>query len=438
MTLFVPDLIRRKRNGDTLKADEIHVLIRRYAEDDIPDYQMAALLMAITFRGLDRNELDVWTDAMLHSGEVLDLSDIPGTKIDKHSTGGVGDKISLCLAPAVASLGVPVPMISGRGLGHTGGTLDKLESIPGFQIDVSMAKAKSLLSDLGIFLIGQTADLAPADKKLYSLRDVTGTVESIPLIASSIMSKKIAEGMDGLVLDVKVGEGAFMNDIDQARELAHTMIGIGHGAGKKVRALLTNMDSPIGFTVGNALELQEAIEVMQGNGPPDTAELTVALGAEMLILGGVATTADEGKTAIERALKDGSALRHFSKVIEAQGGDPMVCDDPTRLPAAKGHTPIVAERGGYVSRIRPRIVAQAALEVGAGRRTKEDDIDPATGVTLTVQLGDRVAKGQPVAVLHHHDSGAKTAAAMLPEAFELSDRKPRRTPRIIERLETVK
>jgi pyrimidine-nucleoside phosphorylase len=434
MTFFMPDIIRRKRNGDRLKADEIQELIRRYAEGDIPDYQLAALLMAVFFRGLDGDELDAWTDAMLHSGEVLDLSDIPGIKVDKHSTGGVGDKISLCLAPAVASLGVPIPMISGRGLGHTGGTLDKLESIPGFQIDLSMGKAKKLLADLGIFLIGQTADLAPADKKLYSLRDVTGTVESIPLIASSIMSKKIAEGMDGLVLDVKVGEGAFMTDLDQARELAHTMINIGSGAGKTVTALLTNMDRPIGLTVGNALEMAEAIAVMQGNGPSDTVELTKALGAEMLILGGKAKHTDEGEKAIEQALKNGRALAHFAKVIEAQGGDPGVCEDPTRLPTAREQRPIVADRDGFVRKIHPRIVAQAALEVGAGRRTKEDKIDPATGVKLHAKVGDSVRRGQPVATLHHHDTGAETAAAMLFTAFEISDSMPVQAPLIIEKL----
>ncbi|MCP4197410.1 MAG: thymidine phosphorylase [Proteobacteria bacterium] len=434
MTLFMPDLIRRKRNGDRLKADEIKALICQYARGDVPDYQVAALLMAIFFRGLDSDELNAWTDAMLHSGEVLDLRDIPGIKVDKHSTGGVGDKISLCLAPAVASLGVPIPMISGRGLGHTGGTLDKLESIPGFQIDLSMGKAKKLLADLGIFLIGQTADLAPADKKLYRLRDVTGTVESIPLIASSIMSKKIAEGMDGLVLDVKVGEGAFMTDLDQARELAHTMIGIGKGAGKTVRALLTNMACPIGLTVGNALEMGEAIAVMQGAGPSDTVELTKALGAEMLMLGGKAEQADEGRTAVERVLQNGRALAHFAKVIEAQGGDPGVCEDPTRLPTAKEQQPIVADRDGFISKIRPRIVAQAALEVGAGRRTKEDKIDPATGVKLHAKVGDSIVKGQPVATLHHHDTGAETAAAMLVNAFEISDSKPSQTPLIIEKL----
>ena len=297
MTLFIPDIIRRKRNGENLKTDEIRALITQYAAGDIPDYQIAALLMAIYFRGLDKDELNAWTNAMLCSGTVLDLSGIAGIKVDKHSTGGVGDKISLCLAPAVAAVGVPVPMISGRGLGHTGGTLDKLESIPGFQIDLPVTKARSLLSRLGIFLIGQTASLAPADKKLYRLRDVTGTVESIPLIASSIMSKKIAEGMDGLVLDVKVGEGAFMAHMEPARELAHTMIAIGEGAGKRVTALLTRMDSPIGTTVGNALEVGEAIAVMGGDGPDDTVELTVTLGAEMVVMGGKAADMAEGRDA---------------------------------------------------------------------------------------------------------------------------------------------
>ncbi len=434
MQLNVSDLIRRKRDGSTLEPGEIGELIRLYSNGDVPDYQMSALLMAILFRGFEADELAAWTDAMLHSGEVLDFSGLPGVAVDKHSTGGVGDKISLCLAPAVAALGVPVPMISGRGLGHTGGTLDKLEAIPGFKIDRSIDEATALLDKLGLFLIGQTADLAPADRKLYALRDVTGTVESIPLIASSIMSKKLAEGIDGLVLDVKVGTGAFMPDLKSARDLAETMIRIGEAAGKKIRALLTNMDCPIGFAVGNALETAEAIDVMKGEGPDDTTELTVELGAEMLVLGKVAKTTDDGREMMHKVLKDGRALEKFRAIIEAQGGDPRVCDDPGLLPSAAIQVTIPAVKDGFVTRIDPRRVARAAIEVGAGRRVKEDTIDPATGVILLVRPGDQVEIGDPVAVLHHNEAGSDAAAGLLTGAFEIEETQPPATELIMERM----
>ncbi|MBW2277646.1 MAG: thymidine phosphorylase, partial [Deltaproteobacteria bacterium] len=386
------------------------------------------------FKGLDDDELAAWTDAMMHSGAVLDHSAVPGRKVDKHSTGGVGDKISLCLAPAVAALGVRVPMVSGRGLGHTGGTLDKLESIPGFRVDLSVERSSQLLADLGIFLVGQTADLVPADRKLYALRDVTGTVESIPLIASSIMSKKLAEGIDGLVLDVKVGAGAFMRDLDQARELTTTMIGIGRTAGVNVRALLTDMSAPIGRTVGNALEVREAIEVMRGEGPTATTELTVELGAEMLVLGGACTGLDDGRSEMTRALKDGRALELFARLVEAQGGDPGVCDDPARLPTASEVESIEAASKGVVTQIRPRKVALAALELGAGRKVKEDVIDPATGVELAVDLGDRVTAGEPLATLHHNRAGVDSARALLSEAFEIGEANDDSGPLIIDRM----
>ncbi|MCP4676761.1 MAG: thymidine phosphorylase [Deltaproteobacteria bacterium] len=430
----VPDLIRRKRDGHTLEPREISDLIRMYSDGAVPDYQMSALLMAVFFRGFEADELAAWTDAMLHSGEVLDFTELSGVKVDKHSTGGVGDKISLCLAPAVAALGVPVPMISGRGLGHTGGTLDKLEAIPGFQIDRSIDEAAALLDKHGLFLIGQTADLAPADRKLYALRDVTGTVESIPLIASSIMSKKLAEGIDGLVLDVKVGCGAFMPDLENARDLTATMIRIGEAAKKKVRALLTNMDCPIGFAVGNALETAEAIDVMKGEGPDDTTDLTVELGAEMLVLGQVAKTTDDGRKMMRQVLGDGRALEKFRAIIEAQGGDPRVCDDPKFLPSASTQVTIPAVKDGFVARIDPRRVAYAAIEVGAGRHVKEDTIDPATGVTLLVRPGDEVEVGEPVAALHHNDAGSDAAAGMLAGAFEISETQPDASELIMERM----
>jgi pyrimidine-nucleoside phosphorylase len=434
MQLFVPGMIRRKRDGGRFEGDEIRELIRSYTAGEVPDYQLAALLMAIVFQGLDADELGAWTDAMMRSGTVLDHLDLPGLKVDKHSTGGVGDKISLCLAPAVAALGVPVPMVSGRGLGHTGGTLDKLESIPGFRVDLPVERSSELLADLGLFLVGQTADLVPADRKLYALRDVTGTVESIPLIASSIMSKKLAAGIDGLVLDVKVGAGAFMRDLERARELAGTMIGIGRAAGVKVRALLTDMQTPIGHAVGNALEVREAIEVMQGQGPPDTTELTEELGAEMLVLGGVVASPDEGRDAMERVLADGRALERFSRLVEAQGGDRRVCDDPARLPTASAVDSVVASTDGYVARIAPRRVALAALEVGAGRRVKEDRIDPATGVELRARPGDQVTAGQTLAELHHNHQGTTAARELLEAAFELAPAPPDPTPLVIDRM----
>jgi pyrimidine-nucleoside phosphorylase len=434
MTLFVPGLIRRKRDGGALGEAEIRDLLAAYTAGAVPDYQMSALLMAILFRGLDDNELGWWTDAMIRSGTVLDHGSVPGAKVDKHSTGGVGDKISLSLAPAVAALGVPVPMISGRGLGHTGGTLDKLEAIPGFRVDLPPERASALLRELGLFMIGQTADLVPADRALYALRDVTGTVESIPLIASSIMSKKIAEGIDGLVLDVKAGAGAFMADRAQARLLAGTLIRIGQGAGLAVRALLTNMEHPIGRAVGNALEVREAIDVLRGGGPPDTAELTRELGAEMALLGGAVATLDEGRLALSRVLADGSALDRFSRLIEAQGGDPLVCDLPERLPAAEAVTAVTAPREGYVRTIGPREVARAALEVGAGRRVKEDRVDPATGVLLRVAVGEHVVAGQPLAELHHRGAGADAALHLLAAAFSIDDAPPPAIPLVFERL----
>jgi len=434
MNLFVPDLIRRKRDGGVLEDRELRALVRAYTDGDVPDYQMSAMLMAILFKGLAPEELAAWTDAMVHSGSVMDHSRVSKRKVDKHSTGGVGDKISLCLAPAVASLGVAVPMVSGRGLGHTGGTLDKLEAIPGFTVGLPLDRARSMLEDLGLFLIGQTDDVAPADRKLYALRDVTGTVESIPLIASSIMSKKIAEGIDGLVLDVKVGAGAFMRDLEAARELARTLVGIGEAAGKRVRALLTDMNNPIGAMVGNALEVREAIDVMRGGGPADTRLLTVQLGAEMLLLGEAFDDASEAREAMERTLDGGDALALFAKVVEAQGGDPGVCDDPGRLPAASGQEAVSAPSDGFVAGIEPRSIARAAMEVGAGRRVKEDMIDPATGVELHVRIGERVSAGQRLATIHNNGVNQAEARDFAREAFEISPERPEPPGMILDRI----
>ncbi|MFO8070602.1 MAG: thymidine phosphorylase [Polyangia bacterium] len=434
MSLLVPELIRRKRDGESLAADEIRSLIDEYTAGRVPDYQLAALMMAIVFRGLDAGELAAWTDAMLRSGEVLSHERVAGAKVDKHSTGGVGDKISLCLAPAVASLGVPVPMISGRGLGHTGGTLDKLEAIPGMRVDLPVERARAQLEEIGVFMIGQTAELAPADRKLYALRDVTATVESIPLIASSIMSKKLAEGIDALVLDVKVGAGAFMREIDDARALAETMIGIGARSGVRVGALLTGMQRPLGRAVGNALEVAEAIEVMRGSGPDDTVELTRELGAEMLLLGGAVEERDAGRERMRRALEDGTALERFARMVEMQGGDPKVCEDTARLPSAPRVETALAERGGWIAEIRPREVARAALEVGAGRRVVEDEVDPRTGVVLRESVAARVEPGRPLADLHCGESEAREALEILSAAFVIADEPPPRAPLILDRV----
>jgi pyrimidine-nucleoside phosphorylase len=394
-------LIRHKRDGGRLAEADIRAFLAGATDGSIPDYQVAAMLMAIFFRGLDDTELAVWADAMLRSGDVLDLGAIAATKVDKHSTGGVGDKISIPLAPAVAACGVAVPMVSGRGLGHTGGTLDKLESIPGFKVDLSAEHFARQVAELGTCLIGQTARIAPADKRLYALRDVTATVESIPLIASSIMSKKLAEGIDGLVLDCKVGTGAFMKTVERARELCAAIRTIGERAGKRVTCVLTDMNAPIGRAVGNALEIRESIEVLSGAGPADTRELTVVLGGEMLVLGGVATSADDGQARIARALDDGSALALFRRVVAAQGGDPRVCDAPADvLPRATSRLPLTAPRAGAIASIDAERIGLAALVLGAGRRTKEESVDPAAGIVLDVAVGARVAAGQALCRFH--------------------------------------
>jgi pyrimidine-nucleoside phosphorylase len=431
MQLFIPEVIRRKRQGETLREDEIRHLIDSYSRDELPDYQMAALLMAVFFQGLDEAELSVWTDAMLHSGDVLDFHDISGAKVDKHSTGGVGDKISICLAPAVAACGVRVPMISGRGLGHTGGTLDKLESIPGFRTDLDPGVARKLLEDWGLFLIGQTERLAPADKRIYALRDVTATVESIPLIASSIMSKKLAEGIDALVLDVKVGSGAFMTNPEDARALSKTLAGIGRRAGKKVAGLLTDMSRPLGKAVGNALEVREALDVMEGKGPKDTTELTTALGAQMLWLGGAVATVAEGRGRIVDALSSGAARELFCKLVEAQGGDLRAMEDPGTLPTAGQIELVIADQNGFTAAIEPRAVARAALEVGAGRRRKEDSVDPGAGVMVLKSIGDEVRVGEPLFELHHNGKGAQEALRLLKSAVCIAPNAPALPPPLI-------
>jgi pyrimidine-nucleoside phosphorylase len=431
MSVFLPrELIRKKREGEELSDHEIRGFLAGVTDETIPDYQIAAMLMAIVFRGLSESELVAWTDAMLRSGDVLDLSAIAKPKVDKHSTGGVGDKISLPLAAAVAACGACVPMISGRGLGHTGGTLDKLEAIPGFRVDLPVARFRELSERVGACLVGQTERIAPADRKLYALRDVTATVESIPLIASSIMSKKLAEGIDALVLDVKVGSGAFMKTEEKARELAHTLLSIGRGAGKKVTCALTNMDQPIGRAVGNALEVEESILVLSGAGPSDTRALTVTLGAEMLVLAGLARTTDEGAARLARVLDDGSALAKFAEIVSAQGGDPRVCDTPRSiLPQAPHRADLLAPSDGTLVAVDTEAVGLGALILGGGRRRKEDVVDPAVGLTLHVRLGDRLAKGQPLATVHFRtDPTHRAAAELLTSAFRISPGSPDYTP----------
>ena len=417
-------LIRKKRDGGALDDAEIRGFIADVTEGRAPDYQVAAMLMAIYFRGLDERELATWADAMTRSGDVLDLSRIARAKVDKHSTGGVGDKISIPLAPAVAACGVAVPMVSGRGLGHTGGTLDKLTSIPGFRVDLPVERFAAQIDELGVCMIGQTARIAPADRRLYALRDVTATIESLPLIASSIMSKKLAEGSDGLVIDCKVGSGAFMKTIERARELCALMRGIGDRAGKSVTCVLTDMNAPIGRTIGNALEIRESIEVLRGGGPSDTRELTHVLGAEMLVLGGVARDPADGRARIERALGDGSALALFRRVVAAQGGDPRVCDAPgSVLPRAR-HRDELALPPGRIVAIDSEALGTAAVVLGAGRRTTDDAIDPAAGLVIDAYLGERIEPGAPPQVIVCHDlapgdARLAEARALIERAFVL-------------------
>jgi pyrimidine-nucleoside phosphorylase len=425
--------IRRKREGQALSPDDVRAFVKGYTDGAIPDYQAAALLMAIYFRGLDGAELDALTQAMLHSGDVVDLSSLPGAKVDKHSTGGVGDKISLHLAPAVAACGVNVPMISGRGLGHTGGTLDKLEAIPGFRVDLSVERFAEVLADCGMALIGQTARLAPADKKLYALRDVTGTVESIPLIAASILSKKLAEGIDGLVLDVKVGSGAFMKSIERARELASTLVDIGRRGGKRVSALITDMDQPLGRWVGNAVEVKESMEVLAGKGEPDLVELTLALGAEMLMLGNAARTVEEGRDKIARTLSDGSAMKRFLRCVELQGG---AVPESTRGWFAEDTVRVKAGHG-FVQRIDAEQIGLAALQLGAGRVRKEDDVDPGTWIWLKKKVGEKVELGDDVAWFSAPrrgdvNAGVAQVTAMIREAYTVGAEAPAPRPLVIE------
>lgn len=415
-------LIERKRDGARIEPGEWRALANAYAADHVPDYQMAAFLMACFLRGLDRGETHALTDAMLHSGDSLDLAYLQKPRIDKHSTGGVGDKVSIVLAPLIASLGVVVPMMSGRGLGHTGGTLDKLESIPGFRTGLSLAEARGLLETLGGALFGQTAEIAPADRKMYALRDATGTVESIPLIAASIMSKKLAEGLTGLVLDVKRGSGAFLPELDRGLELARTMIELGADHGCPVVALLTAMDRPLGRACGNALEVEESILALRGEGPPDLMAVTYALGAEMLVLAGAAADHDAARRRMEQAIGTGHAAEHFQKMIEAQGGNPAVVDDPALLPQADEVELYAAPRRGFVSRVEPRAVGRGIIALGGGRTTMEDRLDLSVGFMISVRPGDWVEQGEPMASIFARDrAGVESGRTTLRAAITIAD-----------------
>ena len=416
------EIIQCKRDGGSLSPEQIRWVIGEYAADRIPDYQMAALLMAVFKEGLDAEELAAWVDAMLHSGDVLDFSHVPLPKVDKHSTGGVGDKVSLPLGPMVAACGVAVPMMSGRGLGHTGGTLDKLETIPGFRTAFDPPEFRALLARTGLVLAGQSETLVPADRRLYALRDATGTVESIPLISSSIMSKKLAEGLDGLVLDVKVGRGAFMKRFEESRTLAETMVGIGRSYGTPVRALLTDMNQPLGREVGNACEVVESVEVLQGGGPADLLEVTYRLGEEMLLLGGAAADRAEARARLEQAVASGAAFEKFVEVVAAQGGDPAVLHDPSRLPAAPHHHEVTAARGGYLTRCDALDLGVAAMRLGAGRERKEDAIDPGVGLRVLAKVGDPVEAGQPLVRLAWADPARlATALPLVERALEIGE-----------------
>lgn len=399
MTTLV-EMIAKKRDGLTHNVGEIQRLISSFRHGEFADYQMSAWLMAAYLRGLDERETLELCDAMLHSGTVLDLSDIPGIKVDKHSTGGVGDKISIALAPWVASCGVPVPMVSGRGLGHTGGTLDKLESIPGFNVNLSIDEFRTTIRTIGTCMIGQTQEIAPIDKRIYALRDVTATVESIPLITASILSKKLAEGIDALVLDVKVGRGAFMKHIDQARKLAQSLVRVASRAGKKVTAFLTDMDHPLGRSIGNALETAEAIEIIHGRGPHDSFQLTLELATEMLILGGVASNIEHGKSLALESIHSGRAAETMRRMIQVHRGDARVVDEPCRLPKAPIIKIIAAKQAGYITDINPLELGLAAIELGAGRTRADQNVDPSVGFVLKAVQGDRVEIGSPLIEVH--------------------------------------
>ena len=427
------DVIQKKRDRGELTREEIAFMVQGYTNEQVADYQFSALLMAIFLNGMTAEETLFLTEEMLHSGTVLDLSDIPGAKVDKHSTGGVGDKTSIVIAPLVAQAGLMVPMISGRGLGHTGGTLDKLESIPGFSVNLSLDQFRDVLNKVGMGLIGQTKEIAPADKKIYSLRDVTATVESIALISASIMSKKMAEGIDGLVLDVKTGRGAFMKTVEDSRALAQSLVGIGRGMGKRVSALVTDMSQPLGNAIGNSLEIIECIETLKGNGPADLTDLSVEFSDMMICLGGQTDEFGAAKAQLSDMISDGSALERLRKSIELQGGDPRVCDDYSLFPTAANTTEVKAKHAGVVTKCDALDIGVGSMLLGAGRERVDSIIDHAVGVILNKKIGDQVDAGQPLCTIHYNsDARLAESIALIERGYVISDERIHPEPLIKE------
>jgi len=426
------DLIDKKKKGKRLSKEEIYYIVQGYTEGEIPDYQISALLMAIYFQGMDAEETRMLTMAMVESGDQIDLSAIEGVKVDKHSTGGVGDKVSLVVIPLVASLGIPVAKMSGRGLGHTGGTIDKLESIEGFDISLSMEKFMENVNTYKMAIVGQTGDLTPADKKLYALRDVTATVDSIPLIASSIMSKKIASGSDAIVLDVKVGNGAFMKNLDDARALAKAMVSIGRGLGRETVAVLTNMNEPLGKEVGNANEVREAIKTLKGEGMQDLVNVSVTIAGHMAVLGGAFDTIEEAEKAIRENMKNGKALEMLKTLVKIQGGNVSQIENPDLLPTAKISVPVISRTKGFVHEIKAEEIGTSAMLLGAGRETKEDVIDYAAGITLQKKVGDEVNEGDVLCTLLTNRENYQDAYDKAQEAYDIADERPEHIPFILD------
>jgi pyrimidine-nucleoside phosphorylase len=431
----IVDLIRRKRDGGELTRDEIVSIVDGYTRGDFPDYQMSAFLMATLLRGMTGAELAALTESMLHSGQVLDFSDLPGRKVDKHSTGGVGDKTSLVLAPLVAAGGLLVPMISGRGLGHTGGTLDKLEAIPGFNVNLTLQQFRDILQSSGCAMIGQTAEIAPADKKIYALRDVTGTVESPYLICASIMSKKLAEGVDALVLDVKTGSGAFMKKEEDAVYLAELMVETGQRMGKKMVALITGMDQPLGHYVGNALEVVECIAVLNGHGPSDLRDLCLDTAAWMFYLGDRTKSVDEGRKLSAELIASGAAMKKFREMVRGQGGDERVIDDPKRLPRARNTVAASSPADGYVGSIMCERLGTASVVLGGGREKKEDSVDPAVGLIVHKKIGDQVSRGEALCTIHYNsERRLEEAQQLIAGSYQIQDAPPAASKPLIRRV----
>ena len=428
------DIIEKKRDGKSLSKEEIEFFIKGYTEGDIPDYQVSSLAMAIFFQDMNEEERAALTMAMVNSGDVIDLSKVNGIKVDKHSTGGVGDTTTLVLAPLVAAVGVPVAKMSGRGLGHTGGTIDKLESIDGFHVEISEADFIKLVNEDQVAVIGQTGNLTPADKKLYALRDVTGTVNSIPLIASSIMSKKIAAGADAIVLDVKTGNGAFMKTLEDAEALAHAMVSIGNNVGRNTMAIISDMSQPLGRAIGNALELKEAIDTLNGQGPEDLTELVLTLGSQMVVLAERASTLEEARQLLNEAIENGSALDKFKTFLENQGGDASVVDSPELLPTAEYQIDYKAKSSGVVSELIANEIGVASMMLGAGRQTKEDDIDLSVGIVLNKKVGDNVNEGESLLTIHSNRENVDDVIKKLDESIEIKAQA--KTPTLIHKIIT--